>query len=156
MVWCLRCFWLLVTMKALLGSHFFNILLKLSFSVIVSLHFLFLWLSLCRSFISYLFLPSPLFVFVSLSSLSSFTPSPFPYSISLLLSVRNKKFSFCEALSKKKFTALTSVSNPSYFFYCTEANNWWRVPFCVHPAPFTQTACGIRISLRDAVHHGLI
>lgn len=23
--------------------------------------------------------------------------------------------------------------------YCTEANNWWRVPFCVHPAPFTQT-----------------
>lgn len=61
-------------------------------------------LSLCRSFLSYLFLPSPLCFCQSLLCVIfySLSRSISPSRLSLLLSVRSKKFSFREALSKKK------------------------------------------------------
>lgn len=82
-------------------SQFFIILLKLSFSVIVYLHFLLFTGFHFAAHFSHIYFSPPLFVFVNLSSLSSFTPSPYSHPIFLFFYQWEVRNSVSEALSKK-------------------------------------------------------
>lgn len=141
---------LVVCYQSSVGLSQFSVLLlkAVILSVIVSLHFLLLlWFSFCRWLFSYLFLSSPL-CFCQRVFLVIFysTPSLFLYSHSAFLCFYQwAVILFLWSIQQqKKRTDLRRV-------YCTGANNWWRVPLCVHTGPFTRTT-----PLLDGARCGLI